>query len=116
MPARQACRIRIGEGAIDLLVDDLAANPPGRLIAVVSDSNVAPLHGEALTRQLRDRGLSVELLEFPAGETNKTRQTKARLEDRLFELGAQRDLAVIALGGGVTGDLAGFLAATWHRG
>ncbi len=46
----------------------------------------------------------------------KTRATKQRIEDRLFTLGAGRDSAILALGGGVTGDLAGFVAATWHRG
>ena len=116
IPARHTCRVRIGEGAIDALVEDLAAAPPAGLLAVVSDSNVAPLHGRPLVRRLQEHGLRVELLEFPAGETSKTRQTKARLEDRLFGLGAQRELMLIAVGGGVTGDLVGFLAATWHRG
>jgi len=57
-----------------------------------------------------------KLVTFPPGERYKTRETKARLEDRLLRLGAGRDTVVVALGGGVTGDLAGFLAATWHRG
>jgi 3-dehydroquinate synthase len=56
------------------------------------------------------------LIRFPAGETHKTRRTKQELEDRLAEIGAGRDAALVAVGGGVTGDLAGFVAATWHRG
>ncbi len=115
--SRRVCRIRVGSGALDRLVADLAAEPPGRLLVVVSDSNVAPLHAEPLARRLRDiAGLRVETLTFPAGERHKSRETKAALEDRLAELGAGRDTALVAVGGGVTGDLAGFVAATWNRG
>jgi 3-dehydroquinate synthase len=108
--------VRVGRGALDLLVDDLAARPPGRLLAVVSDSRVGPIHAEPLFRRLRRRGLPALLLTFPAGERHKTRATKSRLEDELLAVGAGRDTAIVAVGGGVTGDLAGFLAATWHRG
>lgn len=83
---------------------------------MVSDSHVAPLHGAPLADALRSRGKRAELLTFPAGETHKTRETKAGLENALLRLHAGRDTSVIAVGGGVTGDLAGFLAATWHRG
>jgi 3-dehydroquinate synthase len=83
---------------------------------VVSDSHVAPLHGAPLAEALRARGRRAELLTFPAGEAHKTRETKAGLENALLRLTAGRDTAVIAVGGGVTADLAGFLAATWHRG
>jgi len=55
-------------------------------------------------------------LTFPAGEASKTRTQKAIMEDRLFSSGAGRDAVILAIGGGVTGDLAGFLAATWQRG
>ncbi len=77
---------------------------------------MAALHGRAFVERLRRRGVGAALLTFPAGERFKTRDTKARLEDRLAGLGAARDSRVVAMGGGVTGDLAGFLAATWHRG
>lgn len=77
---------------------------------------MARLHGRSFLRLLARRGAAPRLLTFPAGERAKTRETKARLEDKLFALGAARDTVVVALGGGVTGDLAGFLAATWNRG
>jgi len=60
--------------------------------------------------------LQVELLEFPAGEWNKTRETWARLSDRMLAAQLGRDSAVVALGGGVVGDVAGFVAATYLRG
>jgi len=76
---------------------------------------VQPLHAAPLAGKLRDAGLTVAELSFPAGEASKVRDTKARLEDRL-PLGAGRDSVLVAVGGGVTGDLAGFVAATWYRG
>ena len=103
-------------GVLDALVEDLSASPPGDRLFFVSDDRVAPLHAEPLLARVRARGLAAELLVFPAGEASKNRETKAALEDRLLELGAGRDAAIVAVGGGVTGDLAGFLAATWHRG
>jgi 3-dehydroquinate synthase len=113
---RRTCKVRVGAGALDALLEDLASTLPGRRLFVVSDDRVAPLYGEPLCRNLVRRGQPAELLTFPEGERNKTREIKARLEDRLLDAGAGRDSAVIAVGGGVTGDLAGFLAATWHRG
>jgi len=85
-------------------------------VAIVSDSRVAALYGRTLLEDLRRLGLPAHLISFPRGESHKTRETKARLEDRLARLGFGRDGVIVALGGGVTGDLAGFLAATWHRG
>jgi 3-dehydroquinate synthase len=108
--------VRCGPRALDALVRDLRTDLPGRLLVLVSDSNVAPLHAEPLARRLRRLGLRVELVCFPAGEASKTRETKAAIEDRLAELGAGRDAAIVAVGGGVTTDLAGFVAATWNRG
>jgi 3-dehydroquinate synthase len=113
---RAVCRIRVGRGARDALIDELAAAPPGRRLVLVSDGNVHPLYAVPLARRLRARGLAVDDLSFPAGEQHKTRESKDRLEDALLELGVGRDAAIVAVGGGVTGDLAGFLAATWHRG
>ncbi len=57
-----------------------------------------------------------QVITFPAGENSKSRQQKAALEDQLFALGAGRDTVMLAVGGGVTGDLAGYVAATYQRG
>jgi len=103
-------------GVLDELIEDLATSPPGSRLFLISDERVATLHGERLCGRLSERGLSVDLLTFPQGEASKSREQKARLEDRLLSLGAGRDSALIAVGGGVTGDLSGFVAATWHRG
>jgi 3-dehydroquinate synthase len=88
----------------------------GSRIVVVSDARVARVVAPRFFTALRRAGARPLLLTFPAGERFKSRETKARLEDRLAAEAVGRDALVVALGGGVTGDLAGFLAATWHRG
>jgi 3-dehydroquinate synthase len=108
--------VRVGRGALRLLPADLTRRLAVRDVVVVSDATVARLHGGAVVRALAAAGFRTRLLTFPAGERSKTRSVKARLEDRLVSLGIGRDAAIVALGGGVTSDLAGFLAATWHRG
>ena len=106
----------MASGALALAATDLARTFPDFLEVVVSDTRVARLYGRRFVQLLAARGVEAALLTFPAGERFKTRETKALLEDHLLKRGAGRDTVVVALGGGVTGDLAGFLAATWHRG
>ncbi|MCH9613719.1 MAG: 3-dehydroquinate synthase [Chlamydiia bacterium] len=82
-----------------------------RRIAIITDSNVAAIYGERLKKHL-----GCEIVVFSAGEASKTRETKAQIEDELFELGFGRDSLIIGIGGGVVTDLAGFVAATYCRG
>ena len=84
--------------------------------AIVTDSNVAPLYGEPLAAALRDAGARADCLVFPAGEEAKTRETVIDVQDRLIDLGHGRDSWLVAVGGGVVGDLGGFVAATLFRG
>jgi 3-dehydroquinate synthase len=74
------------------------------------------LYGEKLQKSLSSSGLEIHLFTFPNGEQYKTRATKELLENQLFEKGLGRDTCVIALGGGVVTDMAGYLAATYCRG
>ncbi|NOX80186.1 MAG: 3-dehydroquinate synthase [Deltaproteobacteria bacterium] len=83
---------------------------------VISDEHVAGLYGDILMGSLADAGLDAELITFPRGETNKNLQTIAMLSSRLATLGFDRRDALIALGGGVTGDITGFLASVYMRG
>jgi 3-dehydroquinate synthase len=114
--ARWSTRVVVGAGILDRAATGIAKTYPDHRRVVVSDTRVGRLYGRAVLDRLARRGAPATLLTFPAGERFKTRDTKGRLEDRLLRLGAGRDTVVIALGGGVTGDLAGFLAATWYRG
>jgi 3-dehydroquinate synthase len=77
---------------------------------------VGELYADPALESLRAEGVRAEVLCFPAGEWNKTRGTWAELSDGLLAAGFGRDTTIIALGGGVTGDLAGFVASTFLRG
>ncbi len=110
------CRVHLGSGAFDRLLDDLAGSVAGQGTILVSDSQVAPLYAQPLLDALSERGVAADLLTFPAGEASKNRDTKARLEDSIAQTGLGRDGRIVAIGGGVTCDLAGFVAASWHRG
>ena len=108
--------IVIGRGVLADLPTRVRAACPAARYAVITDSHVAALYGETVVAGLRDQGLPAELFEFPAGEWNKTRETWAALSDRMLARQFGRDAAVIALGGGVVGDVAGFVAASYLRG
>jgi 3-dehydroquinate synthase len=85
-------------------------------VVVVSDSNVAPMHAGPLLDSLREAGYEAKLTVIPAGEENKTLDTVSALWNALLEAGLDRRSTVAALGGGMTGDLAGFAAASYMRG
>lgn len=108
--------ICIGRGLLDELARLVGAACPARRYAVITDSHVSTRYGAHVVARLRDATLPAELFEFPAGERNKTRETWAALSDRLLDRQFGRDAAVVALGGGVVGDVAGFVAATYLRG
>jgi 3-dehydroquinate synthase len=118
--------VRAGGGRADYdvvvrrrLLGDVAAwigeRAPAHRYAVISDHCVASLYGGKVCAALDAEG-SADLYTFPAGEEHKTRATWGRLTDRLLDEGHGRDSVVVAVGGGVTGDLAGFVASTFMRG
>ncbi len=85
-------------------------------LAIITDDNVAVLYGKVLQQNLQAIGLNAKLFVFPHGEQNKTRSNKEFLENQLLASGFGRDSGIIALGGGVVTDLAGYIAATYCRG
>ena len=107
-------RILIGTGLIDRCGAAIQETLPHRRLAIVSDDTVAPLYAARVAAACAPA--PVRLFTIPAGEASKTRAHWARLSDELLDAGCGRDSAVIALGGGVVGDLAGFVAATYMRG
>jgi len=118
LPARgdAAYRVVIGAGALAGLPTLLRDDCPAAAYAVIADDTVAPLYGTPLIQRLAAAGMPARLYPFPAGEARKTRATWARLTDALLADGCGRDSAIVAVGGGVSGDLGGFIAATLHRG
>lgn len=108
--------IIIGRDLFPRIAHDLHNYPPGANIAIITDSHVAPLYGNYLKQVLDHQALNSHLIIFEAGEKSKNRTIKAQLEDQMLELGLGRDTLILALGGGVVGDLAGYVAATYNRG
>lgn len=87
-----------------------------RKVVLVSDSNVAPLHADKVLKGLGEAGFEAHLFTFEAGEKSKTLATYVSLIDFIAEKRLARTDVLVALGGGVTGDLTGFAAATYMRG
>ena len=120
-------RVRAGEGRLDypVLVGPgllaelsrlLRAHAPAYRYGIIADASVAGLYGRRVLEELAASDVAAQLLTFPPGEQSKSRETWADLTDALLGAGVGRDGALVALGGGVTGDLAGFVAATFLRG
>ncbi|SDT82445.1 3-dehydroquinate synthase [Streptomyces sp. TLI_053] len=106
---------RLGTDCADGIVARLAELGASRYL-VVSDTTVAALYGFDLTTRLEKEAGPATLLTHPAGEANKDLATVHRLAEQALELGADRRTAVVALGGGLTGNIAGLLAALLFRG
>lgn len=109
-------QVFVGKGALQELPRLLRERCPAVCYAVISDDRVAELHGPKLREVLVKGGVLAHPHSFPAGEWNKSREEWARLSDALLEKKLGRDGAIVAFGGGVAGDLAGFVAATYLRG
>ena len=108
--------IQIGSGVLQQLGEAAAAVLPGRTAALVSDDTVFSLYGKQAAAQLEQAGFTVHSFVFPHGEGSKNGETYLRLLTFLAEHHLTRADGIVALGGGVTGDLAGFAAATYLRG
>ena len=110
--------VTIAAGALEHAGDIIVRAAPAHHYAIVSDPNVAPLYVERVRAALAAAapGVAMSLLLVPPGEEHKTRELWAHLTDELLAAGAGRDTTIVALGGGVVGDLAGFVAATYMRG
>jgi 3-dehydroquinate synthase len=106
--------VQIGHGIAGML-PQLLGPFRGRRLVVVSNPRVWSLHGRRVERGLASLGPLARLL-IPEGEAHKSRATLEALHDGMFAAGLQRDGVVVAFGGGVVGDVAGFAAATYMRG
>ncbi len=119
VPIRTATRsypVLVGVGLLARIPEFLGEYAPAHRYAVISDDCVAPLYGERVVEACATAGLDATLFTFPHGEASKTRKWWSILTDQLLAAGIGRDGAVLAVGGGVTGDLGGFVAATFLRG
>ena len=124
----EICRVELKEStdnSYDILIDkglfnglaaELKKKPMANVYAIITDSNVGKIYGRKLLKDLQNKNLHSHLITFPPGEKNKNRKTKEKIEDEMLRLSLGRDTCIIALGGGVVGDVAGFTAATYTRG
>ena len=110
------CHVAFGRDLFPKAAEWLARNNLGRRLAVIADETVAGLYGIALLERLNDLGIETLLLGFPPGEASKNWNVLGKLLNRLVRSGIGRGDAVVALGGGVAGDLAGAAAALHCRG
>jgi len=117
--------VQAGEKAYDVLVGSklvaevgalIGEKLAGRACAVISDDNVAPHFADAVLASLKKTGRQPTLITVPAGEESKTMERAAMICEEMSEAGLDRSSFVVALGGGMIGDLAGFVAAIYHRG
>jgi 3-dehydroquinate synthase len=112
----RAYPIYLGEGVLGQLGELFQESKLGRRLVIITNRTVARHYAVAMTENLKGSGFEPEVLTVPDGEKHKSLATAARLYDSLARLRADRGTPVVALGGGVIGDLTGFVAATWQRG
>ena len=89
---------------------------PSERCAIISDSNVAPLFADCITKSLKSAGFRSTLITIRAGEKSKTLEQVGVICDRMIAAGLDRQSFVVGLGGGMIGDISGFVAAIYHRG
>jgi 3-dehydroquinate synthase len=112
----RAYPILIGSGMLPMLGQFVSERVKLTHAVVISDETVERLHGEVVLQSLRAYAPRVDFVSIPPGEPSKSIDCAAALWEKLLEYGTDRKSVVIALGGGVVGDLAGFIAATFTRG
>jgi len=108
--------ILIGKGIFKSIPEDMKSRFDFGKVAIITDSNVRNLYGDELKKLFEKAGVKAEIFDFPAGEQSKNTDTVVSLARRMVSSRFDRKDIVVALGGGVAGDIAGFLASIYLRG
>ncbi len=106
----------VGSGLLGQLGERARKYLPRKTCAIISDSNVAPLFADRVKRSLTSAGFQPTLITIPAGEKSKALEQASAICEQMTASGLDRQSFVIGLGGGVIGDISGFVAAIYHRG
>ncbi len=109
-------KVFIEKGVVNKLPSLLKKINLGQKYAIITDSKTAKIHGQTISKFLNKNGIKNEIFSFESGEKSKTLSTIEELAESMVEKGFNRKDAIIALGGGVVGDIAGFLASIYLRG
>lgn len=121
----QTVRVSLGERSYDIQIGAGNLDAAGRFLAergevshavVITDRNVEKPHALAVAESLAEAGVAVDVVVVEPGEPTKSVAVATALWEKMLQLGADRKSVVVAAGGGVVGDLAGFIAATYARG
>lgn len=113
---RDGYEVWVGSGLLQQVGQQLKEIGLGGKAVIITDRTVGNLYSGTLKQSLAGEGFEVAVLQVPAGEEQKSLETAGRLYDELSSFYAERTTPILALGGGVIGDLAGFVAATYMRG
>lgn len=108
--------ILIDENLLSKIPKDLKKNKIGNKYLIITDTNIKPLFGDKLLFLMKKEGLDTSLISFKAGEQSKNLSVFEELIKKTHNLNLDRSSAILALGGGVVGDIAGFVASTYMRG
>jgi 3-dehydroquinate synthase len=114
--ARQRYLVAVGKGLLKQLGLRVRKQSPHRTCAIISDRNVAPLFARDVEQNLVLAGFQPTMISIPAGEKSKTLQQAGRICDQMIAAGLDRQSFIVGLGGGMIGDISGFVAAIYHRG
>ncbi len=109
-------QIKVQAGIMNKLPELIKQLGLGSSVMIITDETVNGLYGQDLEKTLQDAGYEANITEIPVGETYKVYNTIGKVYNILKVVGVDRGTVIISLGGGVVGDLAGFVAATWQRG
>lgn len=112
----EAYQALVGFNLLDQVGSTIAKEVSRTRCAIISDTNIAAIFGERVTNSLTNAGFHPVLITIPAGEQFKTLEQAGKICDEMIAAGLDRHSFVVGLGGGVIGDLSGFVAAIFHRG
>ena len=112
----QRYRVLLGEGLLKRAGASVRKHLARQTCAIISDSNVAPLFANRVQESLMSIGFQATLITIPAGEKSKTLKQAGAICEQMMAAGLDRQSFIIGLGGGVVGDISGFVAAIYHRG
>ena len=122
---QHSAKVELQSGSYEIIVGKSILEQCGSLIsnlkigntcAIITDSNVAPLYAEKVSQSLKNEGIKSELISVPAGESSKSLSNVENICRKMINAGHDRHVFIIALGGGVIGDLAGLVASIFYRG